>query len=179
MPRMEHPIPPLLRQREAKILALCEDHLSREETLLADMLLSLRQVREAFFQRNLNVLPSLQSRQKQIARTATEMAAARERLRDVLADLFGISPGEATLRAAALALPEPARGRLLQRHARLIELVREADQLSQQNAALLGYARGFFACLFAGLTGTTISERYGPHGERRGGVYGSFLEARV
>lgn len=176
---MQHPIPTLLREREARILTLCEHHLSREETLLADMLLSLRQVRDAFFQRNLNVLPSLQNHQKQLTLKATEMAAARERLCQTLADLLELASEKATLRAAALALPEPARGRLLQRHARLSELVREAEQLSQQNAALLGYARGFFASLFATLTGTCISERYGPDGERRGGVCGSFLQARV
>lgn len=176
---MEHPIPPQFRERETRILTLCEDHLSREETLLADMLLSLRQVRDAFFERNLNVLPSLQNHQKQLTLKATEMAAARERLRHTLADLLDTVAEKATLRAAALALPDPARGRLLQRHARLCELVREADRLSQQNAALLGYARGFFASLFATLTGASISERYGPRGERRGGVCGSFLEARV
>jgi hypothetical protein len=176
---MEHPIPPPLREPEARILALCEDHLSHEETLLADRLLSLRQVRDAFFQRNLNILPSLQSHQQQLTRKATEMAGAREQLRETLADLLDIAADKVTLRGAALSLQEPARGRLLQRHARLSELVHEADQLSQQNAALLGYARGFFASLFASLTGTSISERYGPHGERRGGVCGSFLQARV
>lgn len=176
---MEHRIPPLLHEREARIVALCEVHLICEEMLLADLLLSLRQVREAFFQRNLSVLLTLQDRQDQLRRTARELAAARDRLRATLADLLDISADEATLRAAALALSEPARDRLLQRHARLLELVREAEQLSQQNAALLGYARGFFASLLAGLTGASLSERYGPQGERRGGMYGSFLEARV
>ena len=176
---MEQPIPVLLPAREARIVARCEDHLRCEETLLAELLLSLRQVREAFFRRNLNILLTLQSRQDQLAQTASELAAARDHLRIQLADLLGLAPAAATLRAAAEALSEPARGRLLRRHARLIELVREADQLSQQNAALLGYARGFFASLLAGLTGTSISERYGPKGERRGGMYGSFLEARV
>lgn len=176
---MEPRIPPLLPEREATILTLCEDHLSREESLLADMLLSLRQVREAFFQRNLRILPALQSQQKQLTRQAAELAAARDHLREALADLLAISAEAATLRAAARTLPEPARERLLQHHGRLVEMVREAEQLSQHNAALLGYARGFFACLFAGMTGTSISERYGPRGERRSGMYGSFLEARV
>lgn len=176
---MEPRIPPLLCEREARVLALCEDHLSREELLLADMLLSLRQVREAFFQRDLHILPSLQSQQKQLTRQAAEMAAAREQLRADLADLLAISVEGATPRTAALTLPEPARGRLLEHHGRLLEMVREAEQLSQHNAALLGYARGFFACLFAGMTGTSISESYGRHGERCSGMYGSFLEARV
>lgn len=176
---MEHLLPPPLRERETRILTLCEEHLGREETLLVDMLASLRQVREAFFQRNLNILPSLQSHQKQLRANAVDLAAAREGLRATLADLLNISIEEATLRTATLSLPEPARGRLLRRHARLLELVRQADQLSQQNAALLGYARGFFDSLLAALTGARSSERYGPHGERRGVTYGSFLEARV
>ncbi|HZV04098.1 MAG TPA: flagellar export chaperone FlgN [Gemmataceae bacterium] len=176
---MERPTPILLREVETRILALCEEHLSDEESLLTDMLHSLRQVRDAFFQRNLKILPTLQTRQEKLKREAEDMATARERLRAMLADLLGISEQEATLRAAALWLPEPARGRLLQCHARLNELIREADLLSQQNAALLGYARGFFACLFAGLTGTNTTERYGPQGERHSGTFGSLLEARA
>jgi hypothetical protein len=176
---MERRTPPPHREPDTRLLALCEDHLTREETLLAEHVHSLRQVREAFCQRNLSILPTLQGRQEQLAHAATEMAAAREDLRATLADLLGVSPSEATLRAAALALAEPARGRLLQRHARLTELVRQADQLGQHNAALLGYARGFFDSLFAELIGTCVSERYGPDGERRTGAYGSFLEARV
>lgn len=175
---MERPIPPLLPEHETRIAALCEDHLQREEILLADLLLSLRQVREAFFQRDLSILVTLQGRQDQLKQTAGELAATRDHLRVILADLLGIPPAEATLREAALALSEPKRERLLQRHARLIELVREAEQLSQQNAALLGYARGFFASLLAGLIGASFSERYGPQGQRHGGMYGSFLEAR-
>lgn len=169
---------------QSSILQLCDDHLSREETLLADLLLSLRQVRDAFFQRNLAVLPTLQIRQKQLAREATEMAAARDRLRVVLADLLGVSVPEATLRAAALALSQAARDRLLQRRGRIAAMLREADQLSQHNAALLGYARGFYACLFAGLTGADNSQRYGRQGQRRVPLVpaprvGTFLEARV
>jgi hypothetical protein len=170
---------PLHREVESHILALCDEHLTREETLLADLLLSLQQVRDAFFQRNLNVLPTLQIQQKQLAREATEMAAARERLRTALADLLGVSEQQATLRTAALSFSTPARYRLLQRRTQLATLVREVDQLCQQNAALLGYARGFFACLFGGLTGAGTSERYGRQGERRNGTYGPLLETRV
>lgn len=176
---MEHPILPLLRPPQARILTLCEEHFEREEALLTDMAQSLRQVRDAFFQRNLNVLPTLQNHQSQIARTATEMIDARERLRTILADVLALPVEKATPRTAALSLPEPAQGLLLRRHSEVSKLVCEVEQLSQQNAALLGYARGFYACLFAGLTGSSLNEGYGPHGERRGGVYGSFLEARV
>jgi FlgN protein len=176
---MEHLTPRPFREVEARVLALCEDHLSGEETLLREMLHSLRQVRDAFFQRNLQLLPTLQSRQEQLKREAAAMEATRDQLRAALAKLLGVSEQEATLRRAASSLPEPARSRLFQHHALLRELVREADGLSQQNAALLGYARGFFACLFAGLTGTNMSDRYGPQGERNEGVYGSLLEARV
>ncbi len=101
---MERTTPTLLREAETPILALCEDHLTREETLLADMLHSLRQVRDAFCQRNLSVLPTLQSHQDELTRQAAEMTAARDRLRAALADLLGIAPQEATLRAAALPL---------------------------------------------------------------------------
>ena len=188
---MERPTPVLLTalpgpisERETRTLALCDDHLAREETLLGELLQSLRQVRDAFFQRNLNILPTLQSRQKQLAQEAIEMAAARDQLRTALADVLGVSVAEATLRAAAMSLSPPARDRLLERRGRFITLLQEAEQLTQQNATLLGYARGFFACLFAGLTDADISERYGRPGDR--GVpsapplrVGTFLEARV
>ena len=164
---MERPLPLLSLEAQTCILALCDDHLTREETLLADLLLSLRQVRDAFFQRNLNILPTLQNRQKQLAREATAMAAARDRFLAALADLLGISVPEVTLRAVALSLPQPARDGLLKRRAQLAAMVREAEQLSQDNAALLGYARGFFACLLADPAGAGNSERYGRQGERQ------------
>jgi hypothetical protein len=181
---MERPIPLLSPEAQTRILAICDDHLTREETLLADLLLSLRQVRDAFFQRNLSILPTLQNRQEQLAREATEMAGARDRFLVALADLLGVSMPEVTLRAAALSLPQPARDRLLQRRALLAARVREADQLSQHNAALLGYARGFFACLLADPIGTGNSERYGRQGERQVPLVptlrvGTLLETRV
>lgn len=171
-------------ERETRILALCDDHLVREETLLADMLKSLRQVRDSFLQRNLNVLPTLKSQQDQLTKAATEMASARDRLRAALADLLGVSVQEATLRAAALSLSPPARDRLLQSRGRLSAMLREVEQLSQQNAVLLGYARGFFTCMFASLIGAGGSERYGPQGDRQVPLtpplrVGTFLEARV
>lgn len=176
---MERPTPPPPNERELRIVALCDAHLDREETLLADMLHSLRQVRDAFFERNLSILPTLHRRQEILAREAAVMAAVRMRLREVLADLLAMSPDEATLRVAALAVSQPARGRLLQRHAQLCELVRQADRLAQQNAALLGYAREFLASLFADPNSGATGERYGPLGERRGVAVGSLLEARV
>jgi hypothetical protein len=179
MLRMERLTLPLHREVERRISALCEDHLTREETLLADLLLSLRQVRDAFFQRNLNVLPTLQIRQQQLAQEAIEMTAARGRLCAALADLLGISEQEVTLRTAALSLPPPVCEQLLQRRTQLAMMVREADQLCQHNAALLGYARGFFTCLFTGRTGTGAGEYYGRQGERHDGAYGPLLETRI
>jgi hypothetical protein len=181
---MEHPKPLLSLQTQMRIQALCDDHLTREETLLADLLLSLRQVRDAFFHRTLNVLPALQSRQNQLAREATAIASARDQLRFALADLLGVSVDEATLRMVAESLPPCARERLLQRRVRLAAMVRQADQLSQHNAALLNYARGFFTCLFAGLTNAPTSERYGRQGERQVPVAatlraGTLLESQV
>jgi hypothetical protein len=167
-------------EQQARILALCDDHLTREETLLADVLLSLRQVRDAFFQRNLKILPTLQIRQKQLANEATEMAAARDRLRTALADLLGLSVPEATLRAAAMSLPPAERDRLLHRRSRLAVMLREIEQLSQHNAALLGYARGFFACLFSrGRIGNSSYSLYGRQGEPYDGNYGPLIEAQV
>jgi flagellar biosynthesis/type III secretory pathway chaperone len=171
--------PPTSRERDAPILALCEAYLADEEALLADMLDSLRQVRAAFVERNLNGLATLQNRQEQLVRTSQEMARLRDRLRDSLAPLLGVASDRVTLRAAALSLDEPARGRLLARHASLIDLIRETEQLNHHNATLLGYARGFLDSLFACMTGTTVNESYGPRGERRGALCGSFLEARV
>lgn len=163
-----------------RILALCDDHLTREEMLLADVLLSLQQVRDAFFQRNLRILPSLQIRQKQLAQEATELAAARERLRAALADWLGVGVPEATLRAVALSLPADASDRLLQRRRHLAAMLREIEQLSQQNAALLGYARGFFACLFSeGRIANPASLRYGRQGQPHDGICSPLLEARV
>lgn len=184
---MEHPTPPLLRafpalapEQQTRLLALCDDHLTREENLLADVLLSLQQVRDAFFQRNLKILPSLQNRQKQLAGEAAEMATAREQLRAALADRLGVSTPEATLRAAAMSLPPIDRERLLQRRGRLAALLREIEQLSQQNAALLGYARGFFTCLFSeGRVGNPPSLRYGRQGAPHDEIYAPLLEARV
>lgn len=200
---MEHPRPPILDRPAAstvrhkagepaafagglaesagyRILALCEDHLTREEKLLADVLLSLRQVRDAFFQRNLKILPTLQTRQRQLAHEAAEMAAARERLRAALADWLGVGMPEATLRAAALSLSAVARDRLLERRGRLAAMLREIEQLSQQNAALLGYARGFFTCLFSeGRVGNPSSLRYGRQGAPHDEIYAPLLEARV
>jgi hypothetical protein len=176
--------PPLSREVQTRIRALCEDHLTREEKLLADLLLSLRQVRDAFLERKLDVLPKLQSRQNQLAREATEMEDARDRLRATLADWLGVPVQEVTLRTAALALPPPACDRLLQRRAGLVTMVQEAEQLSQHNAALLGYARAFFTCLFAGTSGPGNSERYSRQGERQAPPVpalhaGAFLESRV
>ncbi len=176
---MEHPTPTLLRENETRLVSLCEDHLVAEESLLTDLLHSLRQVRDAFFQRNLKILPTLQARQEELTKQAMAMAAARDQLRNALAELLGVSPREVTLREAAGTLQEPARSRLLARHARLCKLVRETGQLSQQNAALLGYARSFFASLFADLFGAKLSERYGPQGERSDGTIGFLLEARA
>ena len=45
--------PATSRERDAQVLALCEAQLADEETLLADMLGSLRLVRAAFLERNL------------------------------------------------------------------------------------------------------------------------------
>jgi len=153
--------------------------LADEEALLADMLGSLRQVRAAFVERNLNSLATLHNRQEQLVRSSQEIARVRDRLRDSLSPLLGVPAGEVTLRAAALSLTEPARGRLLACHASLVEMVREAEQLNHHNATLLGFARGFLDSLFACMTGTTVNESYGPRGERRGALCGSFLEARV
>ncbi len=176
---MERPTPPPSSAIELRIVELCDAHVNREESLLADMLASLHGVRSAFLERNLNVLPTLHGHQERLAREAVALTAARLRLRESLADVLAISPSEATLRAAALALEEPARGRLLQRHAGLCELARKVDRLAQQCAALLGYARAFLVALFAGPNGIGVGERYGPHGERRGVAVGSLLEARV
>jgi hypothetical protein len=176
---MERTPPPPRPEADSQLFALCQDHLTREESLLTNLLHSLLQVRDAFCQHNLDILPTLQNQQKLLLQSAQQMAQSRDSLRDVLADQLGIARKEATLRSAALSLEEPERGHLLAQRNRLTQLVREADQLSQQNAALLGYARGFLTCLFASLTGTNPSERYGPQGERHGVLYGSFLEARV
>lgn len=177
---MNRPIPPLNpREREASILRLCDEHLTREESLLADLRQTLHQVRDAFVERDLTFLVTLHDKQEQLNQLGQEIAQARERLREALVPVLGVAAGEVTLRAAALALEEPARGRLLARHGRLVEMVRESEQLTRHNAALLGYARGFLDCLFANLTGTRANEGYGPQGERRGALYGSFLEARV
>jgi|GEM_PF-3383765 hypothetical protein len=180
---MERPPRTLPPEVERRVVALCDGHLTREQTLLADLLRSLRQVRTAFLQRTLSVLPALQLQQKQLVQEATEMAAVRDRFRTALADLLGVSEQEVTLRAVALSLSPPARDRLLQRRDHLAAMVREADQLCQHNAALLGYARGFFACLFAGLTGASPNECYGRQGERQSPLVptrtGTLLEARV
>ena len=175
---MKHLEPPIPRRSDVDVLALCQNHLAREEALLGDMLASLRLVRAAFVERELHRLEVLQLHQEQLAGNSQEIAQAREQLRESLAPLLGVAPDEATLRAAALSLDEPARGQLLQRRDRLVELIREADQLNHHNAALLGYARAFLSNLFASLTGTIASERYGPRGEPRGALCGSFLEAR-
>src|SRR5689334_6593983 len=108
---MERPTPVLVREVETRVLALCEDHVQAEEQLLTAMLQSLRQVRDAFFQRNLPTLLTLQSQQEQLTQAATATAAARDQLRAVLADLLGISEQKATLQTAALSLPEPGRSR--------------------------------------------------------------------
>lgn len=158
---------------------LLEEHLTREESLLADMLETLRAVREGFFRRDLAILTTLQERQEQLQQTSQEIAAARERLRETLAPLLALPAAEVTLRGAALALEPPARERLLHRHARLSALLREAEQLRRHNASLLGYARGFLDCLFAPLSVAGSGERYGPQGERRERECRSFLEARV
>jgi hypothetical protein len=153
--------------------------LTREETLVAHVLESLQSVRVAFLKRDLSHLHSLQARQRELLAADQEIAPEREKLRSSLAPLLGVSPAEVTLRTAALALGEPARQRLLRRHARLVEMVRSAEQLRQYNASLLGCARGFLDCLLGGLTATSGGECYGPQGERRGVCYGPFLEARV
>jgi flagellar biosynthesis/type III secretory pathway chaperone len=166
-------------ERDAQVLALCESHLAGEESLLAEMLQSLRQIRAAFVERKLGSLATLQDRQQQLVQANQDIARLRERLRAALSTLLNMPAEEVTLRGAALALAEPARGRLLARHARLVELVREAEQLNHRNASLLAYARSFLDSLFANLTGTSVNESYGPRGERRGALCGSFLEARV
>ncbi len=166
-------------EHPAKILALCEGHLTREESLVAQVLDSLQRVRDAFLSRNLSLLPSLQARQRELLAAEQEIAPERERLRSSLAPLLNIAPAEVTLRRAALALAEPARQRLLRRHAQLVEMVRASEQLRRHNASLLGYARGFLDCLLGGLTETSGGEGYGPQGERREVCYGPFLEARV
>lgn len=171
--------PPHLPDRDEQTLSVCEKHLEREEALLAELLATLRQVRDAFLQRDLTILPTLRDRQENLARTSEEITQARDQLRESLAPLLGISAAEVTLRAAAASLQSEARERLLSRHARLTEMVRESDQLSRHNAALLGYARGFLDCLFARLTGGGGAERYDPRGERRALSHGSFLEARA
>jgi hypothetical protein len=166
-------------EREARILALCEDHLIREESLVAWVLESLQSVRDSFLNCDLSHLPSLQARQRELLAAEQEIAPEREKLRSSLAPLLGISPTDVTLRTAALALAEPVRERLLRRHARLVEMVRSSARLRRHNASLLGYARGFLDCLLGGLTETSGGEGYGPQGERRGVCYGPFLEARV
>src|SRR6185437_8346873 len=175
---MSRPESAILREHDAQILSLCATHLAHEEALLADMLRTLREVRAAFVQRNLNGLAILHTRQEQLVQVSQEMARSRDQLRESLAPLLGVPASEVTLRAAALSLPQSVRGSLLDHHARLVELVRQADQLNHHNAALLGYARGFLRGLFASLTGISVSEGYGSQGESRAGLCGSFLEAQ-
>jgi hypothetical protein len=172
---MNRPHPASPHDRDARVFALCAEQLAREEAVLQVVLLSLRQVRDAFLQRNLDNLPALQSRQEQLARTNTETVAERERLREQLAPLLGIAPARVTLRAAALSLAEPARGQLLRRRDRLLQQIEESKRLTQQNAALLNCGRDFFERLFASLTGANLNERYGPQGERRPAACGSLL----
>lgn len=174
---MNRPHPANLRDRDARIFALCEAHLTRQEAVLEELLLSLRQVRDAFIQRNLHQFPSLQFRQEQLARTGVELAGELDCLREQLASLLDIVPPQGTLRAAALVLPEPERGHLLQRRDRLLQLIDETKRLAQRNAALLDCGRDFFAKLFASLTGANVSERYGPQGERPAAASGSLLVA--
>lgn len=166
-------------EHEARILALCEDHLKREETVIAHVLESLQGVRDAFLKRDLSHLPLLQFRQRELLAAEQHIAPEREKLRSSLAPLLGIAPTEVTLRTAAFALAEPARQRLVRRHSRLVEMVRAAEQLRRHNASLLNYARGFLDCLLGGLTAASSGESYGPQGERREVCYGPFLEARV
>lgn len=176
---MRHPTPPSLSDRDGETLSHCEAHLSHEESLLADMLRTLREVRAAFVRRDLSVLSTLRERQQHLQKNSEEIAAAREQLRESLAPLLNIAAAEVTLRAAAQSLGATARASLLEHHARLTAMVREVEQLSRHNAILLGYARGFLECLFAGMTGVAVGERYDPHGQRRTTSYGSFLEARA
>ena len=175
---MERTIPPPRRGLDPRIVTLSKEHLTREEQLLADLLHSLRQVREAFFQHNLAILPLLHGQQELLLHAARALAQERDHFRALLAEALGIPVQEATLRAIAESLDEPERDELLMRRARLTQQVREAQQLSEQNAALLGYSRGFLTCLFASVTGMSPSERYGPLGQRRGMMVGPFLEAR-
>src|SRR5579871_986387 len=169
---MERTTPPPRRGLDPHIVTLCTEHLTREETLLADLLHSLRQVRDAFFQHNLAILPLLHGQQELLLHTAKAVMQERDRFRTMLGDALGVPVPEATLRAVAESLDEPERDELLRRRARLTQQVREAQQLSEQNAALLGYSRGFLTCLFASVTGMSPSERYGPLGQRRGMMVG-------
>lgn len=176
---MRRPTLPSLPDRDAQVLCLCEEHLGREEALVTDVLQTLREVRDAFVRRDLTILATLQKRQERLDRTSQEIDLVRNQLRESLAPLLGVAPEEVTLRAAALSLGQFARARLLHYHEKLADRVREAEQLSRHNAALLGYAREFLDCLFASLTGAVVGERYGPQGQRPATTYGSFLEARA
>jgi hypothetical protein len=176
---MRHPTPPSLPDRDGETLSVCEAHLTQEEALLTEMLRTLREVRAAFVRRDLSVLSTLRERQQHLQKSSEEIAEARKELRASLAPLLGIPAAEVTLRAAAQSLGSTAHASLLKYHARLSAMVREVEQLSRHNAILLGYARGFLECLFAGMTGVAVGERYDPQGQRRTTNYGSFLEARA
>jgi hypothetical protein len=166
-------------ERDDRILSFCEPHLEHATAVLADLLLSLEQIRAAYLQGDLSCLGSLSVRQYQLLQANKELAEDREELCDSLAPLLGVAPAEVSLRAAALTLSDPARSRLLRKRDELCKMARQAEQLTQHNAALLSASRDFLNHLFANLTGAGVSQGYGPGGQRHRNSCGPFLQAWV
>ncbi|MGI9516991.1 MAG: flagellar export chaperone FlgN, partial [Pirellulaceae bacterium] len=131
----------------------CFAHLEHEEAMLRETLEMLQAIRVALLQRNLERLSEVLQRQERVTRAATELQAARDRLRRSIGEALHLPGEEITLSALAQQLSEPLQSQLLRRQKKLSEMAREVHLLNHGNAMLIRQSMELLQELLNCLTG--------------------------
>lgn len=169
-----------LSESKATTLSLaCLAHMQQEEAILAETLDSLRQVRTALREGNLDSLKSALERQGRIAQASAELREGRASLRQEMSTALGIPVQNVTLMVLAARLPGDVADHLASCRARLSNMAAEVDRLNRANAALVGQSLEFLERFFTEITdGDRGGAGYSSRGTARAPLLGSIIEAR-
>ena len=79
------------------LVTLCLTHLQAEDQLLVALLKNVSRIRDGLLENNRAEIESLVDEQSEIMRTSREIRAARDRLRKMIANMFGLKKQDARL----------------------------------------------------------------------------------
>ena len=162
-----------------RLALTCLAHFEKEEAMLAATLDAMRAIRSALIARDLQQLETAVSQQQQTAKTAGDLRASRDEIRQRVAESLGMATEHVSLRhVVKLASPRIA-DRLESCRRRLSEMANEIERMNRANAMLVRHSidmlHGFLECL-AGAA--TRSNRYDAGGRIEDGSGGTLFDTK-